>query len=78
MGSQSVKAITSQKQRKKFIYHLLHDVKALDEMIKEDLFEKNLQRIGFEQELCIVNNSYRPSFNALKILEKLKNIKWIL
>jgi len=73
MGSQSVKAITSQKQRKKFIYHLLSDVKALDEMIKNDLFEKDLHRVGFEQELCIVNNFYRPSFNALKILEKLKD-----
>ncbi len=71
MGSQSVKAITSQKQRKKFIYHLLNDVKALEKMIKDDLFEKDIQRIGAEQELCVVNDRYRPSINALKILDQI-------
>ncbi|MCB0459830.1 MAG: CBS domain-containing protein [Flavobacteriaceae bacterium] len=73
MGSQSVKAITSQKERKKYIYHLLNDVKALEKMVEEDLFEKNIQRVGAEQELCITNNNFRPSFNALKILEKIKD-----
>jgi len=73
MGSQSVKAITSQKQRKKFIYHLLNDVKALEKMIEDKLFEKNIQRIGAEQELCIVNDRYRPSSNALKILDKIND-----
>lgn len=73
MGSQSVKAITSQKERKKNIYHLLNDVKALEKMVEEDFFEKNIQRVGAEQELCITNNNFRPSFNALKILEKIKD-----
>ena len=71
MGSHAVKAITSQKERKKFVYHLLNDVKALEKMVQNDLFEKGIQRVGAEQELCIVNKNYRPSFNALKILEKL-------
>ena len=73
MGSQSIKAITSQRQRKKFIYHLLNDLDALKKMIDEDLFEKDIQRIGAEQELCIVNKNYRPSLNALKILEKIND-----
>ncbi len=73
MGSQSVKAITSQKQRKKFMYHLLNDVDSLKKMIDEDLFEKGIQRIGAEQELCIVNKNYRPSLNALHILEKIND-----
>ena len=73
MGSQSVHAITTQKQRKKIIYHLLNDVKALEKMINDDVFEKNIQRVGIEQELCIVNNNYRPSLNALKILRKIND-----
>lgn len=73
MGSHSVKAITSQKQRKKFVYHLLNDVKALEKMVEDDLFEKGIQRIGAEQEVCITNNTFRPSFNALKILDKIKD-----
>jgi len=73
MGVQSVKAITSQKQRKEFIYHLLNDVDSLKKMIDDDLFEKGIQRIGAEQELCVVNKNYRPSLNALKILEKIND-----
>ena len=73
MGSQSVQAITSQEQRKNFIYHLLNDVDSLKKMIDEDLFEKGIQRIGAEQELCVVNKNFRPSLNALKILKKIND-----
>ena len=71
MGSQSVKAIKSLKDRKDYLYHLLNDVKALDMMIENKLFEKSIQRIGAEQELCIVNKNFHPSKNALKILKKI-------
>jgi CBS domain-containing protein len=73
MGSQLVKAITTQKQRKDFVFHLLNDVKAFQYMIKNDLFEKGIQRVGAEQELCIVDKDYRPSLNALEILEKVND-----
>ena len=51
----------------------MNDLDALKKMIDEDLFEKDIQRIGAEQELCIVNKNYRPSLNALKILEKIND-----
>ncbi|WP_241478989.1 CBS domain-containing protein [Psychroserpens jangbogonensis] len=73
MGSQSVIPITTNAQRKQFINHLLNDIEALDMMIKSDAFEKGVQRIGAEQELCIVDKYYRPSFNALEILEKIND-----
>ncbi|NNC70881.1 MAG: CBS domain-containing protein, partial [Flavobacteriaceae bacterium] len=73
MGSQSVKAISTDKQRKEFTFQLLSDIKALETMIETDAFEKGIQRIGAEQELVIVNKNYRPSFNALKILEKIND-----
>lgn len=73
MGSQSVKAIATDKERKEFTYQLLCDIKALEQMIKTDAFEKNIQRIGAEQEFVIVNNEYRPSFNALKILDSIND-----
>ena len=71
MGSQSVHAISTLKQRKKFIYHLLNDIKALEKMIADNTFEKGIQRVGAEQELCLVNDNYRPSLNALKILDSI-------
>ena len=73
MGSQAVKAIKSQKQRKKFVYHLLNDLKALEKMVNEDIFEKGIQRVGAEQELCITKKNFRPSKNALKILKKIND-----
>ena len=73
MGSQSVKAIESLSERKDFLYHLLNDVKALEIMIENDLFEKDAQRIGAEQELCLVDKNFRPSKNALKVLKKIND-----
>jgi len=73
MGSQSVKPITNKAQRKQFINHLLNDIEALDMMIKSDAFEKGIQRIGAEQELCIVDRYYRPSFTALEILDQIND-----
>ncbi len=73
MGSQSVKEIKSLSERKVFLYHLLNDVKALDIMIEKDLFEKRKYRIGAEQELCLVDNNFRPSSNAIKVLDKIND-----
>ena len=73
MGSHSVKAIVSLRERKEFLYHLLNDIKALEMMIKEDVFEKDVQRIGAEQELCLVDKNFLPSSQALKVLEKIND-----
>jgi len=73
MGIQNVKPIVTSEERKEFLYHLLNDVEALEQMIEDDLFEKDLQRIGAEQEFCIVTKNYRPSYNSLNILDELKD-----
>jgi CBS domain-containing protein len=73
MGSQSVKAIDTEAQRKEFTKQLLYDIEALATMIETDDFEKGIQRIGAEQEMCIVDPFYRPSFNALEILDEIND-----
>lgn len=73
MGSQSVRAIKSKEDRKDFVHHLLNDIEAFQTMMKNDLFERNIQRIGAEQELCIVKDDYTPSYNALTILDNVKD-----
>ena len=73
MGYQNVKPIKTHRQRKEFLFHLLKDVKALDQMVHGDLFEKNTYRIGAEQEFCITSKDFRPSRNSLKILEKIND-----
>ena len=73
MGSQSVSAIKTQKDRKEFVHHLLNDIEAFEYMIQNNLFETGIQRVGAEQELCIVDKDYRPSAKALEILEKIND-----
>ena len=73
MGSQSVRAISSIQDRKNFIKHLLIDIEAFEKMVSEDMFEKGIQRIGAEQEICIVKNDYTPSYNALTILKNVND-----
>ena len=71
MGSQAVKEIESLRERKDFLYHLLNDVKALEMMLEQDLFEKGIQRVGAEQELCLVDKNFRPSCNAIEVLKNI-------
>ncbi len=73
MGSQSVSAIKTQKDRKDFVRHLLNDIEAFEYMIQNNLFESGIQRVGAEQEICIVDKDYRPSTNALEILDKIND-----
>jgi predicted transcriptional regulator len=73
MGSQSVIAIKTQKDRKDFVLHLLNDIEAFEFMIQNNLFETGIQRVGAEQEICIVDKDFRPSTKALEILEKIND-----
>lgn len=73
MGSLSVKAIQSAEERVNFEKNLINDIHAFEHMLNHGLFENNITRVGAEQEICLVDNKYRPSFNALKILEKIND-----
>ena len=76
MGSHKIKPIQNAAQRKEFLYNLLNDVKALEQMLETDVFEKEIQRIGAEQEFCIVTENFRPSTNALEILDRINDAQF--
>jgi len=73
MGDHSVKVISSQKQLNSFTRQLLKDVHALERMLEEEWFNEDPIHIGAEQEICIVDNHYKPTPKALHVLEELKN-----
>ncbi|MDH5602780.1 MAG: glutamate-cysteine ligase family protein, partial [Cyclobacteriaceae bacterium] len=73
MGSLDVKLVSTQKQLNDFTKCLLRDVKALEAMLKGDYFEKGIEKIGVEQELCIVDNHYKPAPLAIELLEILED-----
>ncbi len=71
MGVLDAHVESSRTKRQQFIKHLLDDIAALEYMLEHRLIEEGIQRIGAEQELCLVNNNWRPSDRAAAILEQL-------
>jgi CBS domain-containing protein len=71
MGEAKVKLLTDVEDRVEFVKHLLDDIKALEYMLENDMFESGIQRIGVEQEFCIVKEDFSPSKKALEILDEL-------
>ncbi len=70
MGEVRVKFSQTRQDKNHFIRQLLRDVEALDAMLHAGLFEKDRQRIGAEQELCLINAQYNPCLCGPEILEK--------
>lgn len=72
MGEQ-IDGKISRNTKYRFIHQLMQDVEALEYMVENNLFEVDTWRIGAEQELCIVNNDWKPSPNAMKILSEVND-----
>lgn len=73
MGQQSINTMSSESEKMKFIHHLLDDMQALEYMLENNSFEKGIDRIGAEQEFCLVNEDMTPSDKALEVLKKLND-----
>lgn len=73
MGTQDISIAKDPKSKKRFLKHLLHDVEAIEQMLDRGLFESGVTRIGAEQEFCLVDKHFKPSLNALEVLQKVKD-----
>jgi CBS domain-containing protein len=73
MGEHIVTKVKNKEERGKFIRHLLNDIRALELMLKNDQIEKNVTRIGAEQEFCLVNRNWRPAKNSDILLEEIND-----
>ena len=71
MGEQHIKYELEGERRRHFTKRLLTDLRALEQMIVEGRFESDVQRIGAEQEMFLVNRSWRPASAALEMLAAL-------
>lgn len=71
MGLQTVSIISNSKDKERFVKYLLNDIKALEYMIEKDMIEKDITRIGAEQELCLVDSTWRPAPIIMDILPKI-------
>ena len=61
MGVETVKLAESKDQVQEFIKYLLKDIRAMERMLEDDLFETDIVRIGAEQELCLVDKYAKPA-----------------
>lgn len=77
MGDLNVKSVSNKREVREFSQHLINDVKALEQMLENDWFETDTIRIGAEQELCIVDQHFRPSSISMEILEKANNPDYV-
>ncbi len=78
MGEQRVTLLSDKDQMNAFVKQLLADVRALEYMIDNDWFEKDITRIGAEQEMCLVDgDTFKPAPIAMKALKKLKKYEWV-
>ena len=73
MGDLSVSKLKTKKDRANYIHHLLNDIKAFDLMIEKGLFEDQPQRIGAEQEFCLVNKSFFPESKSIEVLNAIND-----
>lgn len=71
MGDFAVKSLQERTNRQQYLMQLLTDVQAVEKMLDEGLFEKDKRRIGAEQELCVVDDAFDPSYYGPEILAKI-------
>ncbi len=71
MGLKPVILYSDPKHLNEFVYVLINDIKTLEQMLESGKFEGDVQRVGAEQELCLLSNSWRPATIAMEVLEEL-------
>ncbi|MBA3538098.1 MAG: hypothetical protein H0T79_00575, partial [Deltaproteobacteria bacterium] len=64
--------LEGQRQRE-FTSAVLADMRALERMISENTFETGVRRIGAEQEMFLIDESWAPTRGVLKLLDQLKH-----
>ncbi|WP_420602898.1 CBS domain-containing protein [Flagellimonas sp.] len=73
MGEHILHSKSNQAERKAFVGHLIDDIKALEILLEQGMIEKDVVRIGAEQEMCLVNSDFRPSAISLDLIEKIND-----
>ena len=71
MGSLDVKIVSSQKQLNEFTKCLLTDIRALEQMLENNMFTQSPVLFGAEQELILVDEYFKPAPLAMEVLEDL-------
>ncbi len=71
MGEHIKQSKFDQAERRAFMENLVDDIKALEILLEQGLVEDDVTRIGAEQEMCIVDEDFRPAGENIKLLERI-------
>ncbi len=71
MGEHQVHDTSDEERTRNFVRAMLDDIRALERMIELDLFETDIQRIGVEQEMYIVDAAGFPAPLSDRLLERI-------
>jgi len=78
MGEQRVSKLSDKKKMQAFIRSLLKDVRALEHMLQNEMFDTGITRIGAEQEMVMVDKkSFKPACIAVNALKLMKDYDWV-
>ena len=75
MGDQEISPLLGQ-TKTDFLRHLLIDIKSLEHMIENGMIEKRTNRIGAEQEFCLVHRDLRPAMTGPQVLCAIDEWSW--
>jgi CBS domain-containing protein len=70
---QVIEADEEGKQIREFTRRLLQDLRAMERMLTDSLFETGVRRAGAEQEVFLVDRDWRPAPAVLPLLERLQD-----
>jgi CBS domain-containing protein/gamma-glutamyl:cysteine ligase YbdK (ATP-grasp superfamily) len=73
LGTLNISDLHGEPEMRKFSRALIADLTALDQMLKMDLFETGVRRIGAEQELFLIDPEMRPAPIAERVLSMIRN-----
>ncbi|PHN07321.1 CBS domain-containing protein [Flavilitoribacter nigricans] len=68
MGEHHTKPLRTREERNRFCRSVLRDITALETMLREGRFERGIQRIGAEQELCLIQPDFSPAMTGPEVL----------
>ena len=71
MGNLNVKLVDNQQDLNDNTRCILRDLKALERMLDDNWFHEEPIHIGAEQELCLLDQHYKPAPISLDVLERL-------
>ncbi len=73
MAEQNILENSKQDESASFREALLRDLRAQEQMLQADAFERDTVRIGAEQEIFLVDRAYRPAPIASQVLDQLSD-----